>query len=410
MRELLRHRDFRLLLLGQTLSMFGDTALFLALAVWARELTGSASAGGLVFLALALPALGGPVYGLWVDRLPRRRLMIAVDLSTAAAVLLLLAVRGVGQLWLLYGVAVVYGASLALFQSARSALVQSMLPPSLLGNGNAALTTVREGLRLVGPLVGAALFVTLGGGATAVLDALTFVVSAGCLALVRTAEPPPPQRQRGTRRDVRGELAAGARHIVADPVLRRVVGVLLVAWGVVGFTESTVFLVVSDGLGRPPGFLGVLSFVQGLGAVAGGLSSAQLGRRLGEPGLVGLGLAGAGLGSVLSAGNGFVPVLAGIALFGAALPWVAVGLVTVLQRRTPAALQGRTYSAADTALTVPQTVSIAVGAALVAIVDYRLVLLAMALVLVGCAAGLLGPARLSRLRRPRTGAARPGSP
>jgi hypothetical protein len=84
-----------------------------------------------------------------------------------------------------------------------------------------------------------------------------------------------------------------------------------------------------------------------------------------------------------------VLVLGGVAAFGAALPMASVGWLTALQRRTPAALQGRAYSAADTALTVPQTFSIAVGAALVAVVDYRLLLAVMALVCAASAATLL---------------------
>ena len=55
MRRLLRHRDARLLVVGQTLSVFGDRAMFLALGVWVKELTGSSAAAGLVFFAYAAP-------------------------------------------------------------------------------------------------------------------------------------------------------------------------------------------------------------------------------------------------------------------------------------------------------------------------------------------------------------------
>ena len=61
MRKLLAHRDARLLLTGQTLSAFGDWAMFIVLAVWTKALTGSNSDAGLVFFALALPSLFSPL-------------------------------------------------------------------------------------------------------------------------------------------------------------------------------------------------------------------------------------------------------------------------------------------------------------------------------------------------------------
>ena len=74
---LLRHRDARLLLAGQSLSLLGDRAMFLALGVWVKSLTGSSAAAGLVFFAYGLPGLTAPAAGLLVDRVRRRRLMIA---------------------------------------------------------------------------------------------------------------------------------------------------------------------------------------------------------------------------------------------------------------------------------------------------------------------------------------------
>ena len=66
--------------------------------------------------------------------------------------------------------------------------------------------------------------------------------------------------------------------------------------------------------------------------------------------------------------------LAGALVVGACLPWVLVALFTLVQRRTPLALQGRVYSAFDTLIGLPQTISIAAGAGLIAFIDYRLLL------------------------------------
>src|SRR3954463_10215902 len=105
MRSLFAHRDARLLLLGQTLSYFGDRALYLVLGIWVKSLTGSNAAAGLVFFVLALPSIFAPLAGLLVDRVRRRPLMIAVDLAVGAAVLLLLFVHDRGDVWLIYLVA-----------------------------------------------------------------------------------------------------------------------------------------------------------------------------------------------------------------------------------------------------------------------------------------------------------------
>ena len=381
MLRLLALRDARLYLLGQTLSLFGDTALYLALGIWVKSLTGSNAAAGLIFFALTLPSLGAPLAGLLVDRVRRRPLMIVTDLLVGAAVLLLLLVHDRGQLWLIYAVAGLYGAAGLVFGSAQSALLTVMLPDDLLGAGNAALQTVREALRLVGPLAGAGLYAAIGGGAVAVVDALTFAASALCLAVLHVPET---ARGRGDQR-LAAEVAAGVRHVIGTVALRQIVFTVAVALLVIGFSETLVFAVVGQGLHRPPAFLGVLSAVQGVGAIGGGLTAARVLRRIGDARLIALGLGLFALGELPLVSGALAVVVGGFVVAGAGLPWVVVGFGMALQRRAPAALQGRVYAAADTMVSVPQTISIAVGAALSTIVDYRLLIAVMGVVSLGCA-------------------------
>jgi MFS family permease len=82
-------------------------------------------------------------------------------------------------------------------------------------------------------------------------------------------------------------------------------------------------------------------------------------------------------------------VLAGVVLFGVGMPWIVVAAITLLQRLTPAELQGRAYSAADLLLGAPQTASIAAGAALLTVVGYRWLLAAQAAVVAVAAVYLL---------------------
>jgi MFS family permease len=374
MRDLLRHRDFRLLMIGQTLSMFGDTAMLLTLGMWAKDLTGSNAAAGTTFAFLGLPSLVAPFGGLILDRFRRRQVMIVVDVATAAALLLLLLVHDEGQLWLIYLVALLYGASLILFVSARSALLHTMLRDEHLGQANGALSTVREALRLVGPAAGAGLYAWLGGASTALLDASTFVVSAIVLLVIRTPEPKPRPQQGET---LRTQLSTGVRHIAGTPVLRAAMVCVVVTMLALGLSESVYFAVIDQGLHRPVTFLGVLQSVMGVGAIAGGLAITGLIRRTGElrPVPVALGLVA--VGPALSLLPSTAAVVVGFLFFGAGLPIAVVCITTILQRRTPPEIQGRVFTTFETLTGVPQVLSIAVGAALVSIVDFHVILAVM---------------------------------
>jgi MFS family permease len=155
---------------------------------------------------------------------------------------------------------------------------------------------------------------------------------------------------------------------------------LAVALTVVGFLETVIFAVTSEELHRSPSFIGVLMAVQGVGALIGGPLSAPTMRRIGERWLCGIGLIGIVLGSLLLEGGSLVPVLMGGVFFGVALPPLLVGAYTLLQLRTPSELQGRAFSAFDLIASLPQTMSIALGAILVTVVGYKWELTILAVV------------------------------
>jgi MFS family permease len=408
MREVLSSRDARLYLGGQALSLFGDSALLLTLGIWIKQLTGSSAAAGLVMLAMAAPALLAPLAGALVDRVRRRPLLVVVNLLTAVAVLPLLAVHDAGDVWLIYAVAVLYGLSYTLIGAGQSALLVTLVPVRLLPDANGALQSVREGLRLVAPLAGAGIFAAFGGAAVAMLDASTFVVAAAALTAMRLREPRPAPR---TERPLRS-IAAGARHVLGTTVLRQMTFAVAVALLVIGFAETVTFEVVSTGLDRPPTFVGVLLAVQGVGAVLGGVTAGRWAHRLGELRLTGAGMAVFAAGTVLLTSSQLTVVVAGMVIFGFGVPWILVGEMTLLQRRTPAYLQGRAYAAVELLTGTPQTLSIAGGAALVAFVDYRVLLAVMAVVVAGAGVYLLTRTRLPAISgaSPAASPLAPGSP
>src|SRR5581483_10151307 len=131
---------------------------------------------------------------------------------------------------------------------------------------------------------------------------------------------------------------------------------------VFGFAETVTFAIAGDGLHRPAAFVGIMVAVQGIGALAGGLTAARLIRRHGELRVMALGLLLAAAGFVLELPPILATVLGGEILVGAGLPWLVVALISLAQRLTPADVQGRVFAAAETLITTPQTIAIALGA------------------------------------------------
>ncbi len=363
---------FRRLLIGQSLSTFGDTALYLTLGIWAKTLTHSNAAAGGVFLALGIPALFGPLAGHLADLLPRRPLLIATNAATAGIVLSLLAVHSRAQLWVIYLVAFWYGVSFSVLGSAGAGLRKDMLAGENLAAANAALQSVGQGMRIIAPLAGAGLFVAFGGGAVAVLDAATFAGAIAALASIKVTESRPAVMAEAT---FRRNIMAGFRHLRATPLLLQVTVVTACAFSVIGLCETIIFAVIGQGLHRPPSFFGVLSSAQGAGAIAGGIALTYLLRRLGSARVVGLALAAFSLACGAYLSHSVALCIAGTVGDGIGLVWLVAAATTATQRYSPPALQGRVNAAFMMVILTPQTVSIAAGTALISMVDYRLLLL-----------------------------------
>lgn len=388
MRALLRQRDVRLLFTGLAVGMAGDSLMLLVFAIWVKTLTGSTGAAGLVLLFLALPYAASPFGGWLVDRFRRRPFLITVNAASALMLLPLLFVGGRGDVWIIYLTASLYGVSGVTTASALNGLFKELLAEDALAEANGAVQAVREGLRLGGPLAGAALFGALGGAAVAAIDAATFLVTAVAIATMRLRE----RRPHRTALRWRDELTAGLRHLTAEPVLRRAVTAGAIAWSVVGFAEAASIAVVDQGLHRPPAFLGVLASAQGAGCVVAGLTVARITAKIGELATTAIGLAAFGAGCGLCVPPVLAVVLAGRAVGGVGLTLTLVGFATLLQRRTPQPLIGRVTTAAETMTSGPQLVSLAAGAALISVLGYR-VLLAVILAGMLTAAAYLWPAR-----------------
>ncbi len=367
MKAAFRQRGFPLVFAGLLTSMLGDSLMLIVLAIWVKSLTGSNGAAGLTFFFMALPSLAAPIAGMFVDRAKRRTVLVWGNLASAAALSPLLLVHDAGDVWLIYSVAVLYGISWVVLPAALNGLLKELLPDALLVDANASLATTKEALRLFGPLLGAGLYAWAGGAVVAALDAVSFVAAAAAIAALKLREVK-PVREDG---HWRAELSAGVRHIWHDTTLRHTLTAVAVALLVVGFLESAIFAAVQS-FGRPASFVGVVVSVQGVGAIAGGVMSARVVRRLDEALAVCFSLVLIAAGLAIGAASPWLwGFLAGTVVLGTALPILIVALNTLLQRRSPQRLMGRVSAAADVLLGTPQAGSIALGALLVTLLSYR---------------------------------------
>ncbi len=367
---------FRRLLIGNSVSSFGDSALYLSLGIWAKDLTGSNAAAGAIFLAMGLPCLASPLAGQLVDRVRRRPLLIAANAAAGAAVLALLMVHSRADLWVMYAVAIFYGAASTVIGPAGSALLNDLLADEDLIGANAAQTTIRQGLRIASPLAGAAIYASFGGGSLAIFDSATFVVAIGALLSAKVSESG-PRPTTGER--IRTQLLAGAVHIRRTPLLAQITLSATTAMLVLGFYESVTFAVIAA-IGKPASFFGVLMSIQAAGSIAGGLAVGPLIRRTGEARTLGIALAAWAVASLIYT----IPVLpascVALAICGVAVPLNVVVVSSATQRYSPPHLQGRTFAASFMAADLAQTLSITVGAALVDTLGYKPLLIIAAIV------------------------------
>ncbi|WP_214108311.1 MFS transporter [Acrocarpospora catenulata] len=381
---LLRIPQLRLYILGDALSNFGDFALFLAMAIWVKTLTGSTTAAGLVMFAFAGGSLLLPVSGLLVDRFRRRPLLAGSYLSSAAVVLPLLLVRDSGDIWMIYVIMFLYGALGSVTGPAQNAFLPSVVPEDRLGDANGVVQSLRGLLRVFSPIIGAGLFAWLGAEAVVVLDAAVFVLAAASIALMKVTESAPTP----TSEPWVAETTGGLRFLRGNATLRGLVVACALTMLVIGFYESIGFAVVTEGLGRAATFLAVLGAVQAVGTIIGGATAGAVIRRTSELKLVVIALAMVAASSLLLTTPIVAVVIAGMLVLGISTPWIVIGATTALQRSTPEDLRGRVFAAFEFGVTVPQVASIAVGASLIALLDYRVLLLVVCGVVLASAAFL----------------------
>ncbi len=209
----LGERNFRLLFFGQAATAVGDRMAALALAFAVLEITDSVSALGIVLACQTIPSVALMlVGGIWADRLPRGRVMVASDLirfgsqGLSAALL----IGGVAEVWHLAVLQAIWGASGAFFTPASQGLIPDTVRPDRLQQANVLLAMSRNATGIGGPALSGLLVATIGAGWAIGVDAATFGVSAAILSRLTI-----PARAPSARTPFLADLRSGWREFVS---------------------------------------------------------------------------------------------------------------------------------------------------------------------------------------------------
>ncbi|GAA2143468.1 MFS transporter [Kitasatospora kazusensis] len=344
-----RHPDFLRLWAAQAVSVLGSQITELALPLAAITVLGAtpfqvgllAATQYVPFLVIGLPA------GAWVDRLPRRPVMVVADLVRFAALLVvpLASLGGVLRLWMLYPTALVVGVMTVFFDLAAQSFLPTLIGEDQLVDGNTKLQMSSTAGQLAGPGAGGLLVQWLTAPVAVLANSIGFALSALLLLLLRGREAPSPPRAAGSR--LTTEIREGLRSVLGHPLLRPIAltAGLGNLFGLFGMGQAVLVLYGVRDLRLSPAVLGVVLAVANAGILAGSLLNARLTRLRG----VGPALAGSAalMGPALlllplATPGTAVPVLGlamGLAGFSAAV--FNVNQVSLRQSVTPAAMRGR---------------------------------------------------------------------
>jgi MFS family permease len=347
------NRNFRLLFVGQAISQLGDWFNSVAVYALLLDLTGSATAVAWMMIVQYLPvALVGPAAGVVVDRVNRRKLMIAADLVRGFLIFGLLLVRRADQVWIAYVVMACTMAASGFFEPARTATIPNVTTADELLPANAVSSATWSAMLAIGASVGGLATAIFGRDVAFVLNALSFFGSAFFIARTKYDAAPPHANPRRGFATIVGytDLVDGVRYVRREPHVAALMCVKA-GWGLAGgvLLLLTVFgqRVFPIGAGAAAG-IGVLYGARGVGAGIGPIALRWLVgqqprtmRRVIGPAFFMVGLFYVGLAGAPSLAIAAISVL--FAHFGGSVLWVFS--TVLLQLEVPDRFRGRVFAA-----------------------------------------------------------------
>jgi MFS family permease len=253
----------------------GDRIVTVALALFVTDLTGDPTDLGLVLAANAIPLVGLVLIGgVWADRLPRQRLIVATDLARFALHGLLAALIFAGEIavWQVVAIEFFFGTAEAFFRPAATALIPQTVAEAEIQQANALTTMANNVAEFVGPALATALVLGIGAGAAFAIDAATFLFSAALVIRIRPRSrgpSDPAAEPLGWRAELReGFAEVRSRTWVWACLLSFCVGVFagFAPWAVLGPA-------VAEENYSGIGVFGITEAVVGVGTVLGSIAA-----------------------------------------------------------------------------------------------------------------------------------------
>ncbi len=337
----LRIRNFRLLWIGQNISLIGDQFKFVALSWLVLSLTGRSGALGTVLMLQAIPrSLLMLLGGVATDRLRPRTVMLLSDLSRAGVVgtIALLAATGRITMPSIYVLALLFGIVHAFFFPASAAMIPELVDPSLLRPANAVNQMTSQIVLVAAPALAGVVIATVGVAGGFAVDAASFLISAAFLfAIIPAARPMGATRQSPWR-----DFADGIAVVKGDRLLLTMIVMASVFFfGYAGATYVGLPVFVKGPMHAGPEGLGILFSATGLGALTGGIIGGTVAVR--RRGLLG-GILITVMGGLLAA-VALAPSLWHAAVLlvvsGAIFAWVGITFLTLIQQLAEPAYMGR---------------------------------------------------------------------
>ena len=371
MRDVLRNRSFRTLLIGQFVSNVGDGLIYLSLVIMLNRLFsagGAEAAIGFLMICQAAPrVVFGLLSGVYVDRLDRKQLMIVTDVARGVIVVACLLVNRPEDVWIYYASAALLSALSSVFGPARNASLPHLVTKEQLLVANTLSQTsfivaLTLGTASAGLLIGAFDSVV----PAIVVDAISFFVSAAFIAalpLPPASHAPHHVRPDGDQRaaQVWAELKEGLHYLAHQRTLvGAMLGFTLTMLGLGAINVLFVPFLVND-LHMSETYVGFVDLTQMLGMVVINLFIARLVARFSIAQIFGLGMLGLGVSIGVTGLVQSAWVLFPLSVvWGVTIAPVQAGASTIVQS-VPDHIRGRIGSATETVVGVANVVSMALA-------------------------------------------------
>ncbi len=377
-----RHGDFLKLWSAETISQFGTQVTQLALplvAVITLEVSAfEVAVLGVVefapFLLFSLPA------GVWVDRLPRRPILITGDFARAAllASIPIAFALDVLTMWQLYAVGFLFGVFTVFFDVAYQSYLPSLVEREQLVDGNSKLELSRSAAQLGGPAIAGVLVQVLKAPVAILADSISFFASGLFVLRISKREENVPTRaeRQEAKTGMRTELAEGLRWVLGNRYLRTIAA-CTATFNFFGSLMGAILIVyLVRTLEMSPSMIGLLFGLANVGYLAGALTSNRISTRIGVgPAIVAGGLCGVAMLLIplapQNADGAFAYLLVAEMIVGFGVVLYNVTQVSMRQAITPERLQGRMNSVMRFIVWGVMPLGTLLGGALATAVDLR---------------------------------------